>query len=91
MKQSKPTYAQLLQQIKTIKALQISTLKDASRDLTSEKAGASRLMASACIVSITDASGADIVPPFGIRDGLSHETLQALRDDVKRSIALAQL
>jgi hypothetical protein len=91
MKRSKPTYSQLLQQIATLKALQITTLKDAIRDLTPEKAGASRLMASACIVSITDTSGAAIVQPFGIRDGLSAETLQLLRDDVKRSIALAQL
>jgi hypothetical protein len=91
MKQSKPTYSQLEQQIKTLHALQVSTLKNAIRDLTPEKVGASRLMASACIVSITDMTGAAIVPPFGIRDGLSRDTLQLLRDDVKRSIALAQL
>jgi hypothetical protein len=90
-KQVKPTYAQLEQQLKTMQALQISTLKEALRHLTTENAGASCLMASACVVSITDMTGAAIVPPFGIRDGLSADALQALRDDVKRSIALAQL
>jgi hypothetical protein len=90
-KQVKPSYAQLEQQLRTLQALQISNLKEALRHLTTENAGASRLMASACVVSITDMTGAEIVPPFGIRDGLSADALQALRDDVKRSIALAQL
>jgi hypothetical protein len=91
MKQSKPTYAQLEQQIKTLHALRISTLNLALTRLTLDNVGPSRLMTSACIVSITDTTGADIVPPFGIRDGLSVDTLQLLRDDVRRSIALAQL
>jgi hypothetical protein len=90
-KHHKPTYAQLEQQIKTMQSLQISTLKNALRYLTPEKVGPARLMASACIVSITDTSGEAIVQPFGIRDGLSAETLQLLCEDVKRSIALAQL
>lgn len=54
-----------------------------------EKAGQRHLMASGAIVQITALGGREIVPPVLIRDGLSDETIAAIRADLRRSYATA--
>lgn len=48
-------------------------------------------LGSAVILTITALGGREIVPPVAIRDGLSPETVAALRNDLRRSFELATL
>lgn len=89
-KRKKPTYEQLEERISELKrriyehdALYVTRLKNAHNDIS--KAG-SALMASACIVSITGLGGREIVLPFGINDGLSEETINAIKKDIQRTL-----
>lgn len=56
-------------------------------DATLHKAG--NLMASGCVVQLTAVGGADLIHPVMIKDGLSPETIEALRKDIERSYARA--
>lgn len=55
------------------------------------KAGTKSLMGSGVIITLTALSGVKLVEPTLIRDGLSDETIKALRDDLVRSYQLATL
>lgn len=58
-------------------------------DATISKAGTSHMMGSGVIVSLTALGGRQIIEPIMIRDGLSDETIAALRADIVRSYATA--
>lgn len=52
------------------------------------KAGADKMMASGVIVSISALGGRELAGPFCIGDGLSAETVAAIRADIVRSLML---
>lgn len=53
------------------------------------KANTAHFSGSAVVLSLTNLSGADIIEPIAIRDGLSDETIYALRRDIRRSYEVA--
>jgi hypothetical protein len=53
------------------------------------KGSTDHLMASGVILTLTVLGGQELIPPTLIRDGLSHETVAALRADFRRCYALA--
>jgi hypothetical protein len=57
-------------------------------DATIHKAGTSYMMASAVLLQITALGGREIIPAVAIRDGLSDETIAAIRADLRRSFSL---
>lgn len=82
----KPTYKQLERKIKELEALSATNTRAALRDV--EKAG-DCLMSSALIVQFSALGGREICAPFAIRDGLSAATIQAIKNDIQKSMALA--
>lgn len=58
-------------------------------DYSLHKASTDHLMASGVIVTLTVLGGREICNPVLIRDGLSKETIEALRADFRRSYELA--
>lgn len=75
------------------KAHDIGTLSAAYREIA--KANTDKYMASGVIITVQNLSGATIVEPFMVQDGLSADTIAALQADIKRSydlrISLAKL
>lgn len=55
------------------------------------KASTDHLMASGVVLTLTALGGREICEPVLIRDGLSKETIAALRADLQRSFELATL
>lgn len=87
-KKAKPTYAQLARQnaeliagLNVVHANALMTLKKASMGVR---------MASGVMLHLTAVGGADIVAPVMIRDGLSDDTIEALRRDIQRSLDLTK-
>lgn len=60
-------------------------------DATVDKASTKHLMASGVIITLTVLGGREIFEPILIRDGLSDETIAALKADFVRSYELANL
>lgn len=58
-------------------------------DANIAKASVDKKMASGVILTITALGGGEIIHPVLIRDGLSNETVEALRGDFRRSFLLA--
>lgn len=58
-------------------------------DTALSKAGAENLMASGVVLTLTALGGREIIPPALIRNGLSAESIAALRADIVRSYDLA--
>lgn len=87
-KRRAPTRADLLRKIEELEAQQAGILHFA--DVRLDKAG-DCLMGSAVIVRLHTLGGSEITPTFAIRDGLSPETIAALRKDIVRSWKLATL
>ena len=58
-------------------------------DATLDKASTDHLAASGVIVTLTVLGGREIHSPVLIRDGLSKETIAALKGDLRRSYDLA--
>ena len=85
-KAKKPTYAQLERQNAELIAGLNAVHKNALASL--KKASTSVRMASGVMLQLTAVGGADIIPPVMIRDGLSDDTIEALKRDVKRSLDL---
>lgn len=54
-----------------------------------EKASTDHLTASGVVLTLTALGGREIVKPVVIRDGLSAETIAAIRKDLRRSYDLA--
>ena len=80
----KTTIAQLRQEISDLKAQDILRLSLAQKEI--EKAGAD-LMGSGAIVSIHAYGGRVIMSATLISDGLSVETIKALKSDIARTLA----
>lgn len=53
-----------------------------------ESMGHSKLLGSCCIISIETLGGRFKIDPFAINDGLSAETIAAIKADIKRSLDL---
>ena len=84
MKSTRPTLAaQLVAAKETIKMFEaggLHTLRAAYHALL--KTNKDSLMASGVIVTLTALGGREIVPPFMVADGLSDDTIAALRRDI---------
>lgn len=86
MSRKKPTYAQLQRQVTELEAsLAIRHATAASKIV---KASTGNRMGSGVLLELTAVGGAEIVPPVMIRDGLSDETIAAIKVDIERSLAL---
>ena len=55
------------------------------------KAGENVLMGSGVILTITALGGKALIDPVLIRDGLSKETIEAIKEDLRKSYKLATL
>lgn len=82
----KPTYAQLERQLFELRAQTGIALRSARTAL--DRAGSERQTASAVIITISELGGRLITDPFAITDGLSHDTIEALRRDITRTLVL---
>lgn len=76
------TKAQLQQSVIDLGAQLAYRYKAASLEI--DKAGEA-LFASAAVLRITALGGLELVAPVAIRDGLSKETIEAIRRDLQRS------
>lgn len=83
------TKADLERKVAELEAQLTGTLHFA--DLGLEKAGTDKLKGSAVIVRLHTLGGSEVTPTFAIRDGLSPETIAALRADIARSYELATM
>ena len=77
------TVTQLRQKLIDALAGQVHTLHFA--DGAIGKASIDRMTASGVVITITALGGREIVAPTMIRDGLSNETIAALRADFRRA------
>lgn len=73
--------AQALKDLRALKAQDIGTLSKAHAD--AQRLGKDRFLASGVIVSVTTIGGTTLLEPVMIADGLSDETIKALRRDIK--------
>lgn len=85
-KPAKATRAQLERQIMELRAQLAHVYGTAVRDI--DKAGEA-LTASGALLQLHALGGREIIPPVVIRDGLSAETIAALKRDLARSYELA--
>lgn len=53
-----------------------------------DKTGTDRLMASGVLLQLTGIGGKELINPVMIKDGLSKETIEAIKKDLKRSYDL---
>lgn len=60
-------------------------------DASIDKASVDHLAGSGVIITLTALGGREICSPVLMRDGLSKETIEALREDLRRSYELATL
>lgn len=60
-------------------------------DASIGKASTDHLMGSGVVLTLTVLGGREICSPILIRDGLSKETIEALKADFRRSYALATM
>lgn len=82
-KPTKKSRAQLERQVLELEAQLAHVYHFA--DATIHKCSTDRMMASGVLVQLTALGGAELVLPFVVRDGLSAETIAALRSDIHRS------
>ena len=91
MKKTKPkgpTKADLKRQIAELNAQMASTYHFAAAGL--HKAG-DAMMGSGVMIQLTGLGGKEIINPVVIRDGLSQDTIDAIRKDILRSYELATM
>ncbi|MDI1362565.1 hypothetical protein [Methylotenera sp.] len=86
-KPNKPTKLQLLRENLELKAQMAHAyhFATASIDRTSTK----HLMASGVLLQLSGIGGKELIHPVMIKDGLSDETIAAIKADLKRSYDLA--
>jgi hypothetical protein len=82
-KKPKKTKAQLLHEVMELKAQLASSYHFASADL--KRVSTDHLMASGVMIQMHFIGGKEAICPVVIKDGLSLETVQALRNDMARS------
>ncbi len=86
-KPAKKTRAQLERQILELSA-QLSHVYTFATS-TIDKASTAHLMASGVLLQLTGIGGKEIINPVMIKDGLSPETIAAIKADLKRSYDLS--
>lgn len=89
MKKKAKTRVELEREIKELKGQLANSYHLASKAV--EKASVDHLMASGAVLTITALGGREIVDCVVIRDGLSKETITAIKADLKRSYDLATI
>jgi hypothetical protein len=87
MKRKRETKATLERKIKELEAQLSATYHFADANL--KQVASKNYTGSAVIVEITALGGCEVLQPVAIRDGLSKETITALRADIARSYELA--
>ena len=78
----KPTIQQLTRRLLEVDSQTVLNLNNAAKNII--KAG-EPLFASACIVQITALGGREIIPAFCIYDGLSPDTIEAIKRDIVKT------
>jgi hypothetical protein len=89
IKKPKQTRQDLERKVRELEAQLVHRCHFASR--TIEKAGTQHLGASGVIISLVALGGREIIEPVCIRDGLSAETIAALKSDFARSYEIATI
>lgn len=85
-KRHRPTYAQLERQVFELTA----GLAPVKTHAIMNMERAAGLPGSGVVLQLTGIGGREIIPPVMIRDGLSDDTVAALRRDVRRSLDLTK-
>lgn len=88
MKAKKPTRKELEYRILELNAQLVHVYHFA--DATLDGAG-KRLLGSGVLLRLNGLGGKELINPMVIRDGLSDETIAAIRKDIQRSYELATL
>jgi hypothetical protein len=88
-KPKKPTLQELERQVLELKAQLAFRYAFASSDV--EKASTKHMMGSGVLLQLTALGGREIIKPVVIRDGLSDETIEALKKDLVSSYELATM
>lgn len=88
-KRKKPTKAELQRKVEDLEAQLASSYHFA--DIGLGKAVYPEYMGSAVVMQIRALGGHSIVDPVAIRDGLSVETVEAIKADLKRSYGEATI
>jgi hypothetical protein len=81
----KPTYKQLEQRLIEALAQHAHVYHFASNSIHKTE----NLMGSGVLLQLTFLGGKEVFPPVVIRDGLSRETIEAIKADLKKSYNLA--
>jgi hypothetical protein len=82
----KPTKAQLQRKILELESQLAFGYRSACTDI--DKASDKHMMASGVLLQLTALGGREIIRPVVIRDGLSSETIEAIKKDLVRSYDL---
>ena len=88
-KKTKPNRQELERKIAELEAQLVHRLGFGMQ--TIDKASSERLKGSGVILSLTFLGGKEVMEPVMIRDGLSPETIDALKADIVRSYEIATL
>lgn len=83
MATKRTTKADLQRKVRELEAQLLHQHHFADRKLAT--AGVAHCLGSAVIVSLTVLGGREVIDPIAIRDGLSDDTIKALRADIRRS------
>jgi hypothetical protein len=78
---NKPTYNQLEYKIMELNAQMIHVCHFASATIDKTE----NLKGSGVLLQLTFLGGKEAIPPIVIRDGLSRETINAIKQDIKRT------
>jgi len=87
MRKKTQTKADLLRRILELEAQLASTYHFAGISL--DKASKKHMMASGVLLQLNAIGGHQIIPPTVIKDGLSDDTIKAIKADLKESYDLA--
>lgn len=85
----KPSRLELERKVRELESQLVHQYHSANRSI--EKAGIKMLTGSGAVISIVALGGREIIAPVCIRDGLSPETIAALKADFARSYDLATM
>lgn len=84
-----PTRQELERKVRELESQLVHKCHFAIRSI--EKAGTKNLTGSGVIISLVVLGGREIIEPLCIRDGLSDETINALKADFARSYEIATM
>lgn len=89
IKAKEPTRQELERKIFDLESQLVHRCHFASRSI--DKAGTKHLIGSGVIISLVVLGGREIIEPLCIRDGLSDETIAAIKADIARSYEIATM